>query len=71
MDMRHFGCDYLKLSLLYLIMVERMVQLPVDRIVRDILREKKGTLSYSKYLEKIVGSTFQEKPTNPQNEDYV
>jgi len=52
-------------------MVERMVQLPVDRIVRDILKEKKGTLSYSKYLEKIVGSTFQEKPTNPLCEDSV
>lgn len=52
-------------------MVERMVQLAIEKQVRDILREKKGTLSYSKYLEKIVGSTFQETPTNPQQEDYV
>jgi len=52
-------------------MAERMVQLPVDKEVRDIIKERKGTLSYSKYLEKIVGSTFQEKPTNPQQEDYV
>jgi len=52
-------------------MAERMVQLPVDRIVRDILKERKGTLSYSKYLEKIVGSTIQEKPTNPLYEDSI
>jgi len=52
-------------------MVERMVQLAIEKQVRDILRERKGTLSYSKYLEKIVGSTFQEKPTNPLYEDSV
>jgi len=52
-------------------MVERMVQLPVDREVRDFIKEKKGTLSYSKYLEKIVGSTFQEKPTNPLCEESI
>ncbi len=52
-------------------MVERMVQLPVDKIVRDILKEKKGTLSYSKYLEKVVGSSFHEKPTNPTTEDSI
>jgi len=69
--MGQFDCDYLKVTLLYLIMAERMVQLPVDRIVRDILKERKGTLSYSKYLEKIVGSTLQEKPTNPLYEDSV
>jgi len=52
-------------------MVERMVQLAIDKQVRDILREKKGTLSYSKYLEKIVGSSLQEKPTNPLYEDSI
>jgi len=52
-------------------MVERMVQLPVDKEVRDIIKERKGTLSYSKYLEKIVGSTLQEKPTNLLYEDSV
>jgi len=52
-------------------MVERMVQLPVDKEVRDIIKERKGTLSYSKYLEKIVGSTLQGKPTNPEIEDSI
>jgi len=52
-------------------MVERMVQLAIEKQVRDILREKKGTLSYSKYLEKIVGSTFQEKPTSSNVENYT
>ncbi len=52
-------------------MVERMVQLPVDKEIRDIIKEKKGTLSYSKYLQKIVGSTFQEKPTNSEYEDSI
>jgi len=71
MNMGHITLNVIYCCVLCSNMVERMVQLPVDKEVRDIIKERKGTLSYSKYLEKIVGSTFQEKPTNPLCEDSV
>ena len=48
-------------------MSERMVQLPVEKEVRDLLKEKKGILSYSQYLKNLAGSTLASKPASNQH----
>ena len=36
-------------------MTERMVEIPVNRTVREKIKKIKGDETYSKFLEKIVG----------------
>ncbi len=52
-------------------MPERMVQVPVDKEVRDLLKEKKGMMSYSNFLKIVVSSSLQEKPTTNPSEDSI
>ena len=49
-------------------MTERMVQIPVNRIVRDRLKEMKKEESYSEYLIKLTklteGHSLQAQPSD-------
>jgi hypothetical protein len=35
-------------------MSERLVEIPVDRAVRERIKEIKGVLSYSQFLDRII-----------------
>ena len=38
------------------VMSERFVEILVKREVRDLVKEKKGELSYNQFLKKVVGN---------------
>jgi hypothetical protein len=40
-------------------MSERLVEIPVHRAVRDKLKEVKGTMSYSEFLENIISKMLK------------
>jgi len=41
-------------------MAERLVEIPVEREVRTAIKEVKGTMTYSQYLERLLDQEGRE-----------